>query len=140
MSHNKNYNQQDTEASPLIGQQSSAEGPHCEEQYRRFREKYRVQFSLGWLLFLVLVGAITYAVNYSKMAHTPDCDSDRKRTSALLLSFFFGVVGADRFYLGYPLLGAIKVITGGVAGIWWAIDLVLIYMGVLIDSNGCALQ
>lgn len=99
MSHNKNYTQQDTEASPLIGQHSSADGPNCEEQYRRFREKYRFQFSLGWLLFLVIVGAITYAVNYNKMSHTPDCDSDRKRTSALLLSFFFGVVGKFSCFL-----------------------------------------
>lgn len=93
MSHIKNYSQQDTEASPLIGEQSSREGPNCEEQYRRFREKYRFQFSLGWLLFLIIVGAITFAVNYSKMGHTPECDSDRKRSSALLLSFFFGVIG-----------------------------------------------
>lgn len=46
--------------------------------------------------------------------------------TAFLLSLFFGFFGIDRFYMGHPVLGILKLITGGFAGIWWLIDLILI--------------
>ncbi len=57
-------------------------------------------------------------------------------TVALLLSIFLGVLGIDRFYLGYTGKGILKLITGGGLGIWWLIDLIKIATNKLPDANG----
>jgi TM2 domain-containing membrane protein YozV len=55
---------------------------------------------------------------------------------ALILSIFLGVLGIDRFYLGYTGKGILKLITGGGLGIWWLIDLIRIASNSLPDANG----
>jgi len=55
---------------------------------------------------------------------------------ALLLSFFLGAFGADRFYLGYTGLGIAKLLTLGGCGIWSLIDLIMIAMNKLPDAEG----
>ena len=50
----------------------------------------------------------------------------KKWIVALLLSIFLGILGIDRFYMGYIGLGILKLITMGGFGIWWLIDLILI--------------
>ena len=60
-------------------------------------------------------------------------------TTTLILSIFLGGLGIDRFYLGYTLLGILKLITGGFFGIWWIIDIVLIVTRKMTDSEGRAL-
>ncbi|QOD61537.1 TM2 domain-containing protein [Polaribacter haliotis] len=62
--------------------------------------------------------------------------SGKSQTTALLLSIFLGGLGVDRFYLGYTLLGVLKLITLGGFGIWYIIDLVLIITGDLQPKNG----
>lgn len=47
-----------------------------------------------------------------------------------LLSLFFGVFGIDRFYLGYPVLGVIKLTTVGMLGIGALSDFLLILLQV----------
>jgi TM2 domain-containing membrane protein YozV len=59
---------------------------------------------------------------------------------ALLLSFFLGVYGIDRFYLGQWGLGLLKLFTCGGCGIWWLIDLILIATGSLGDADGLPLR
>ncbi len=51
--------------------------------------------------------------------------------TALLLSFFVGGLGIDRFYLGYTGLGIAKLLTFGGCGIWALIDFIMIIMNKL---------
>lgn len=59
---------------------------------------------------------------------------------ALLLSFFFGGLGIDRFYLGYSGRGLLKLLTLGGLGIWTIIDFIRIFFNKLPDVNGNLLE
>ncbi len=64
----------------------------------------------------------------------------KSQAAAFLLSYFLGIFGIDRFYLGQPLLGVLKLLTLGGFGVWYLIDLLLIGMGVARDGDGQTLQ
>ena len=60
----------------------------------------------------------------------------KNKTTAIILSIFLGWLGIDRFYLGYTGLGVLKLLTGGVFGIMWLIDFILIIAGSLKTKDG----
>jgi TM2 domain-containing membrane protein YozV len=66
--------------------------------------------------------------------------SEKSWVTALLLSFFLGGLGVDRFYLGYTGLGILKLVTCGGVGIWALIDFIRIAIGSLGDTNGLPLR
>jgi hypothetical protein len=70
----------------------------------------------------------------------PGVFSDKDWLVTILISFFLGTLGIDRFYLGYTGLGILKLITLGLCGIWWLIDLIMLVTGSLKDSNGLPLR
>ena len=59
--------------------------------------------------------------------------------TALLLSFFLGALGVDRFYLGYTGLGIAKLLTFGGFGIWALIDFIMIALRKVKSADGQAL-
>ena len=61
---------------------------------------------------------------------------ERRDLRGLVRVGLLGGLGIDRFYLGYTGLGVAKLLTLGGCGIWALIDLVLIAMRSVPDSDG----
>jgi len=66
--------------------------------------------------------------------------SKRSRGLALVLSFFGGWFGLDRFYVGKISTAIPKLITFGGMGIWWLYDVVLIATGEFRDIDDLPLR
>ncbi len=80
------------------------------------------------------------ATGYSYQARQiPGIFSSKSYVTALLLSFFFGVFGVDRFYLGHVGVGLGKLFTFGGLGIWALIDFILIATKNVKDGQGVPL-
>lgn len=60
----------------------------------------------------------------------------KDKTTALILSVLVGGLGVDRFYLGYTGMGVLKLLTGGLFGILWIIDIINIATGKLQPADG----
>jgi len=60
----------------------------------------------------------------------------KNKTTALILSVLLGGLGIDRFYLGYMGMGVLKLLTGGVFGVLWIVDIVNIACGNLKPADG----
>lgn len=56
--------------------------------------------------------------------------------ATLLLCALLGVFGAHRFYLGRVGTGLLMLFTFGGLGIWYLIDLIIVIVGSMRDSNG----
>jgi TM2 domain-containing membrane protein YozV len=57
----------------------------------------------------------------------------------LLLAIFFGYLGLQRFYVGKVGTGLLYLFTGGLCGIGWLFDVIVILVGGYRDSNGMPL-
>ena len=69
--------------------------------------------------------------HYKKNAGQP-----RRRTIVFLLCFFLGSFGIHRFYIGKWQTGILWLLTGGLLGIGWLIDVILILMHSMRDADG----
>ena len=75
--------------------------------------------------------------NYPVQAKAvPGLFSKREWITTMVLSFFLGGLGVDRFYLGYTGIGIGKLLTLGGCGIWALIDFILIAMKNVPDAEG----
>lgn len=70
----------------------------------------------------------------------PGLFSTREFMIAVILSFFLGGLGVDRFYVGHTGLGVAKLLTCGGLGIWSLIDLILFAMNKIKDDKGLPLK
>ncbi len=66
--------------------------------------------------------------------------SSKNRWVAAILCFFFGVFGVHRFYTGKIGTGILYLLTVGVFGIGWFVDLILIVAGGFKDKDGLKLE
>lgn len=62
--------------------------------------------------------------------------SEKSRTAAALLCFFFGSLGIHRFYAGKIITGLLMLFTLGLLGFWSLIDFIIIIAGGFTDSEG----
>jgi len=66
----------------------------------------------------------------------PECGLQRKsQLTAFALSIFLGPVGADQFYLGWYVAGALKLATLGGLGLWWIYDVVRIGSSPVLTAD-----
>ena len=75
-----------------------------------------------------------------RAAEVPGLISEKEWLVAMLLSFFAGTLGVDRFYVGHILLGFLKLITFGGLGLWWLIDVILFARNSVKDDKGLPLR
>ena len=54
--------------------------------------------------------------------------AEREKNPVLAFGWnaFFGWLGLDKFYLGQPLLGIVKLVTLGMFGLWVILDLFIV--------------
>ena len=66
--------------------------------------------------------------------------SEKNWVVALLLCVFLGGIGAHRFYVGKIGTGIIYLLSGGLLGIGWLVDFILILVGKFKDKEGNVLK
>ena len=58
------------------------------------------------------------------------------KTGAILITLFLGGLGVHRFMTGKIGTGIIWLLTGGVCGIGWLVDFIMVLCGKFTDKNG----
>ena len=66
--------------------------------------------------------------------------SAKSRIVALLLCLFLGGLGIHRFYVGKTGTGILWLLTGGLLGVGWIIDMICLIVGSFRDSQGLPLS
>lgn len=75
-----------------------------------------------------------------KMSNYVTNTSDKKRLTALLLCIFLGFFGVHQFYVGKIGKGILYLLTAGIFGIGWVVDIFKIALGTFKDNVGAPLR
>lgn len=89
------------------------------------------------------IGQEQQEINKKTTVHTVNVIpgiSKKSKMVTLLLCIFLGGLGAHRFYVGKVGTGILYLFTGGLCGLGWIIDIILIAMGSFKDEFGLPLQ
>jgi len=81
-----------------------------------------------------------YAQPNTPPYYYPQPCSPSSRWIAFILCFFVGVLGIHRFYVGKIGTGVLYLFTGGLFGIGWLVDLIMIACGSFTDMAGLPLK
>lgn len=112
--------------------------------FQRFID-FNLPYCLSYcvLLFAICAGIMRDApaqiekpAQSEKPAKIENPTAQKSKQTAMLFSIFTGVLGVDRFYLGYTALGIFKLLTAGGAGIWALIDFIRIGVDSLRPADG----
>lgn len=122
------------------------------EEYWQAREYYREYYNEIYLPYAPSYCLMLFAIGIGILRDAPlEVRKEQKvqraqkgslskmsqsKQTALFLSIFTGVLGVDRFYLGYTVSGIIKLLTAGGAGIWALIDFIRIGVDSLRPADG----
>lgn len=66
--------------------------------------------------------------------------SPKSKMVALILCIFLGTIGIHRFYVGKVGMGILYLLTGGLCGIGWIVDIIQIACGNFRDNMGLFLK
>lgn len=66
--------------------------------------------------------------------------SKKSKMAALLLCIFVGWLGIHRFYAGKVGTGILYLFTGGLLGLGWIVDIIVIAAGAFRDEFGLPLK
>lgn len=74
------------------------------------------------------------------MANYVTSTSDKSKKVALILCVLLGMMGIHYFYVGRIGKGLLYLLTGGLFGIGWLIDIIKIATGGFKDNSGQCLR
>lgn len=81
------------------------------------------------------IGTTTTVVHIHQEGSKND-EASQSRIIAFLLCLFFGYLGFHRFYTGSIFLGLLYLLTGGILGIGWILDLLWLLCGTYRNGRG----
>ncbi|KAJ5069792.1 beta-amyloid binding protein-related [Anaeramoeba ignava] len=122
------------QCSNLHPSQYSCEKPSIDEdtyELKNCQKNNKVQVSCTVNFGVNCTGSTTFKVE-APCRYT----NGKSYSQALAYSIFFGIFGADRFYLGYPAIGLLKLLTGGFFFVGAMIDVCLIALQKLGPQDG----
>lgn len=94
-------------------------------------------FFLSWGVYTIILYEIWGLVfDDREWGEDDEVGEPKRRGKAVMLSLVGGLLGLDRFYLGYKRMGILKLCTLGLLGIWWVLDAVALMRNAVPDAAG----
>ncbi len=116
------------------GQPEQYQYPPQGQRYPQYRQAPQYQQP-------VVVNVVNHNVNHNVNSNrSADSYESKGRWTAFFLCLFLGGLGVHRFYVGKNGTGILWLLSGGLFGVGWAIDLLLILVGAFRDKAGHRLR